>query len=87
MKGLVNTMSCKPPAALKLCNIPLEDRSHSEDHWRIVYQGGLRPGLAGVTLLHVLNDPEGFPCCPSSHGDMVLRGGTGGERVHGRGVA
>ncbi|KAJ8775561.1 hypothetical protein J1605_001281 [Eschrichtius robustus] len=25
MKGLVNTMSCKPPAALKLCNIPLED--------------------------------------------------------------
>ncbi|XP_020006874.2 stabilizer of axonemal microtubules 1 [Castor canadensis] len=25
MKGLVNTMSCKPPAMPKLCNIPLED--------------------------------------------------------------
>ncbi|XP_059871332.2 stabilizer of axonemal microtubules 1 [Delphinus delphis] len=25
MKGLVNTKSCKPPAALRLCNIPLED--------------------------------------------------------------
>lgn len=25
MKGVVNTMSCKPPAVPKLCNIPLED--------------------------------------------------------------
>lgn len=25
MKGLVNTMSCKPPAVPRLCNIPLED--------------------------------------------------------------
>ncbi|XP_062063022.1 stabilizer of axonemal microtubules 1 [Lepus europaeus] len=25
LKGLVNTMSCKPPAMPKLCNIPLED--------------------------------------------------------------
>nr|XP_019594697.1 PREDICTED: stabilizer of axonemal microtubules 1 [Rhinolophus sinicus] len=25
IKGLVNTMSCKPPALPKLCNIPLED--------------------------------------------------------------
>lgn len=45
------------------------------------------PGLAGVTLLHVLDDPEGLPRCPSSHGDMVLRGSAGGEGVHRRGVA
>lgn len=45
------------------------------------------PGLTGVTLLHVLDDPEGLPRCPSSHGDVVLRGSAGGEGVHRRGVA
>lgn len=45
------------------------------------------PGLGGVTLFHVLDDPEGLPRCPSSHGDMVLRGSAGGEGVHRRGVA
>lgn len=45
------------------------------------------PSLAGLTLLHVLDDPEGLPGCPSAHGDVVLRGSAGGEGVHGRGVA
>lgn len=43
--------------------------------------------MAGFTLLHVLDDPKCLPCCPSSHGDMVLCGSAGGERVHRRGVA
>lgn len=28
----------------------------------VIYRPGLPPELAGLTLLHVLNDPEGFPC-------------------------
>ena len=52
-------------------------------------RSSVRPAfqLAGVTLLHMLNDPEGLPCCPSSHGNVILRGSAGGERIHGRGVA
>lgn len=53
----------------------------------VIYRPGLPPELAGLTLLHVLNDPEGFPCWPSSHGDVVFCGRAGGERIHGGGVA
>lgn len=45
------------------------------------------PRLAGFTLFHMLDDPKGLPCCPSSHGDMVLCGSASGERVHRRGMA
>lgn len=48
---------------------------------------GLPSGQVNVTLLHMLDDLEGLPRCPSSHGDMVLCGSTGGEGVHRRGVA
>lgn len=60
---------------------------HSEDPWR--GRSSVRPAIQAwlVTLLHVLDDPEGFPRRPSSHGDVVLRGSAGGEGVHRRGVA
>lgn len=58
---------------------PLVSHSFTNEAWD--------PGLGGLTLLHVLDDPEGLPCCPSSHGDVVLRGSTGGEGVHRWGVA
>lgn len=35
----------------------------------------------------MLDDPKCLPRCPSSHGDVVLGGSAGGERVHRRGVA
>lgn len=58
-----------------------------EPQMRSSVGGARHPRRAGFTLFYVLDDPKGLPCCPSSHGDVVLRGGAGGERVHRRGVA